>query len=526
MPNKFIHFLYMPLLGLGLYNGYRGETFLRNRIKILKQFVIPSLQSQTNKNFVLWISVRYEDKNNKQIKELQEYMAGIKEFKTIWTFNGICFYDDKYPDDIARERLISSLRSSIGELLDTIGEVDEIIFSIQPSDDVYNSQMVEEVQNILKDKNIQACGYSRGYIMNYQTKEVKNYNPTTNPPFYSIRFPREIFVDPLKHLDYTKIRYNFYNTKYPLGTPLPSHEYLKDVFGDKYAIINKRGFLVGTHSFNISTNFNIPFAGEKVGQEVLKDFGLENVEPLKIKYGIGKKIYLLFPYKIQRKLRYWRELLQRIITMKFLSTTKTWSNYWKRRQISWNEHYFQTYLHPHRNLILEALSTFNWLSLMEIGVGGGANLLRIIKHFKNKQVGGIDINPDAIKFCEETFNNGIFKVNSADDIMMSNNSTDVVLSDDTLIYVSPRDIGKYLNEIKRITRNHILLCEFHSESWWRRLAVRLKTGYYVYDWPKLLDKYGFYDIQMYKLKEEDWPECKGTIQEGLRHIILAKVIKV
>ena len=94
--------------------------------------------------------------------------------------------------------------------------------------------------------------------------------------------------------------------KYPKGTPCPSHEYYKDVFGDGYRQIQKRGFLVGCHSENISTFFNHPFRGESVeDQKFIEEiFGLENVEKLDIKLSMGRKILKKLPNSVRRKLRY------------------------------------------------------------------------------------------------------------------------------------------------------------------------------------------------------------------------------
>ena len=298
MKNKLCHLLYVPFVGLGNYGGWRGERWFRNRIKIFRQFVVPSLLNQTNKNFILWISFLREQKRHPLVKELKDYLD--KSFKSIFTYSGICFYDDKYPDEVARDRLVTSLHNSMGELLDVIGEVDYVYMTIQPSDDCYYSQMIEEVQEILKQK--QACGYGHGLIMNYLTGEVADYNPLTNPPFYTIKFPRDIFTDPLKHLEFTALKHDV--GKYKKGTPLPSHEYLKDVFPD-YEVINKRGFLVGCHTDNISTFFNHPYKGEAVGKEILKDFGLDKTERLKLKFSFRKWLFGKLPFKVQRKLRWW-----------------------------------------------------------------------------------------------------------------------------------------------------------------------------------------------------------------------------
>jgi hypothetical protein len=306
--NKIIHLLHCPWTGLGLYDGFRGNRWLKNRIRIFKQFVIPSLQNQTSKNFVLWCAFRHEEKSNSLVKELMDYMSKIPQFKTIFTFNGICFYDDKYPPEQARNRLLMALHGSIGNLIDTIGDVDYVLMTIQPSDDCYHTEMVEEVQKEIEDCD--AVGYSSGYIINYQTKEVKEYNPKTNPPFYTIKFPKAVFIDPTRHAYFTSIKKDV--GKYKAGTPIPSHEYVVDAFGDRYKVLDKRGFIVGCHGENISTNFNIPYAGEDVDSYILYKFGLLDTPKLKISFSIGKRIMKMLPHRARRKLRYWRELLHKL----------------------------------------------------------------------------------------------------------------------------------------------------------------------------------------------------------------------
>lgn len=205
-------------------------------------------------------------------------------------------------------------------------------------------------------------------------------------------------------------------------------------------------------------------------------------------------------------------------------STEDHKKYWIKRKIDWKKEYQTTVDHPHRQVIIDALSSFNWVSLMEIGCGGGANLIKILKTFKGRQVGGIDINPEAIALCNQTFGGGMFKVNSADDIFMSDKSTDVLLSDMTLIYSGRFKIHKYIREIKRITRNYVVLCEFHSDSWWNRLMLKLHSGYNAYDYKKLLKKHGFYDISLYKLKEDEWPG--GNPQKTFGYVIVAKIPKI
>lgn len=206
-----------------------------------------------------------------------------------------------------------------------------------------------------------------------------------------------------------------------------------------------------------------------------------------------------------------------------IKTTRYFQKYWRERKLNWKKDYQSPEMinHPHRDLIIRALRSFYWVSLFEIGVGAGSNLLKILQNFKGRQIGGVDINKEAIELCQQTFGGGMFKVNSADDVFLSDKSTDVILSDMLYIYVSPFKINKHIKEIKRLARNYFVGVEFHNDKWYNRLALWWKTGYFAHDWKKLLKKNDFYDIFMYKLKEEDWPG--GNPQKDFAYLIIAKL---
>lgn len=300
--------MYVPFTGLGLYNGFRGDNWLRNRIQIFKQFVLPSLKSQTSQNFILWISWRREERNNPIVQEFIDELHNQFFFyrhpgKLVNTFSGVCFYDDKYPDDVARDRLATSIHGALPELIGVINECDYVLMTIQPSDDLYCKDAVGGIQKIFENNpDIQGIGFPNGYICNYNTKEISEYNPQTNPPFYTIKFPKHDFIDPLRHCNFTALKKDV--GRYKKGTPCPSHEYVPDCV--QYAVINNvRGFLVGTHGVNISTTFTNPYKGRTVDQAVMKEFGIYDVDAIKIKISLGKRIMLKLPFKVQRKLRYW-----------------------------------------------------------------------------------------------------------------------------------------------------------------------------------------------------------------------------
>lgn len=293
--------MYVPFTGLGLYGGSRGKRWLRNRIQIFKQFVVPSLLAQTSQNFTVWVSWRKEDKGNKDILELKSYLESMfGTARVVFTYTGVCFYDDKYPDAIARDRLIMAIQGATGVLVNYIGDVKDVIYTIQPSDDCYHTGAVQEIQELFKNTGFNAIGYQHGYIMAYQTGELREYNPKTNPPFYSIRMPKDIFLDPFKHAHTTALKRDV--GQYKQGTPCPSHEYIGDCMN--YLQLPKRGFLVGTHGENISTHINNPYAGDTVDKTVLDQFGIMHVPLLSLKNSWRKNIMKKLPYKVQRKLRY------------------------------------------------------------------------------------------------------------------------------------------------------------------------------------------------------------------------------
>ncbi len=135
-------------------------------------------------------------------------------------------------------------------------------------------------------------------------------------------------------------------------------------------------------------------------------------------------------------------------------------------------------------------------------------------------MGGMDVNAEAIKQakinCPYVVN---MEVSNGREVFYSDKSTDVILTDMCLIYLSPWKIMPMLKEIKRVTRNNVIFVEFHSPSLWKRLILML-AGYYAYNYPKLLAKAGFYDIQLTKIPEALWPG--GEPQKTYGYVITAR----
>lgn len=298
---RFVHFYQVPFTGLGLHNGFRGNHWLENRIEIFKKFVLPSLLNQGSRDFYIWFCWRPEEKENTIVKEFQEYLSKVRDFSSVHTFGGIPFWDDKYGDKEASERLLNTLKISLPELKNHIGEIPYVLVTIQPSDDMYLGSAAKDIKKkfielLEKDPHNtkQAVGYRQGYIMNLWTKELAEYDTfegwkmdktsayraDTIPPFFTILFSAEEFLDPWKHYEH-------------LG-PYKSHEFIGDHF--TYSQLEGRGFIVGCHGENISTTFNHRYKGRTLKNK-------EEAEEIMIKAGILFSKPITFKPTIRYRIR-------------------------------------------------------------------------------------------------------------------------------------------------------------------------------------------------------------------------------
>ena len=209
-----------------------------------------------------------------------------------------------------------------------------------------------------------------------------------------------------------------------------------------------------------------------------------------------------------------------------------WTKYWKTRRADWKAIHLDSWQHEHRSLITGKLKKLRWHSLFELGCGGGANLYRILHDFPDKEVGGVDINQDAIntlwqlrEFLHKEHKTKKMFIEARDFVkegaFISDKGVDISLSDMCCIYFNNRQIKRVLREIKRITRFDVIFVEFHHKNPLKRILLRLRSGYHAFDWQKLLEKNGFYDVEIEKIQEKDWPG--GSPQKEFANIISAKL---
>jgi SAM-dependent methyltransferase len=191
---------------------------------------------------------------------------------------------------------------------------------------------------------------------------------------------------------------------------------------------------------------------------------------------------------------------------------------WAALRVDWKKSYLDTWKHPHRQMIVDALRGFEFESVLEAGCSSGPNLLRIHREFPHAKLSGTDVNAQAIGVAREHLE-GDFRVGTLAEARFPDQCADVVLTDMMLIYVSK--IDETFEEMRRVARRHVVLCEFHSGRAWERAGLNLMAGYRAHDYPALLRRHGWRNITMAKIPTELWPQ--GRTQRRFGYVMTGSV---
>ena len=108
--------------------------------------------------------------------------------------------------------------------------------------------------------------------------------------------------------------------------------------------------------------------------------------------------------------------------------------YWSARQTDWKASYLDTWEHPHRQMIVDALREFDFDSVLEVGCASGPNLFRLAREFPGVRLSGTDVNGEAIKTARR-YLAGDLRVGTLAQADFPDQCADVVLTDMVLIYV-------------------------------------------------------------------------------------------
>lgn len=161
--------------------------------------------------------------------------------------------------------------------------------------------------------------------------------------------------------------------------------------------------------------------------------------------------------------------------------------------------------HPHRELIIESISKRPHInSILELGTGNGINLINLSSKFTATKFIGIDINKKAIlegnKYISK---HKISNVNLiVDDLFaikkMESLITDYVITDAVLMYIDPEDLFDLFQEMLRISKSGLILCEQASSG-------NIYDDHWRHDYKEILSNLdGVDSFTMNKITEKHW----------------------
>ncbi len=169
----------------------------------------------------------------------------------------------------------------------------------------------------------------------------------------------------------------------------------------------------------------------------------------------------------------------------------------KQAEKEWQEKkaepsYWESIDHPHRELLVKSIASFEPTSVLEVGCNAGPNLFKLAKEFPHARLVGIDVSSAAIEYGMDKFReNGIknveLKVGKAEDLRaFPNASFDVVFTDAVLIYVDSNDIETVVDEMIRVASKGVVMVEYHDPEANPKGSFIYKKGYWKRDYSRLM----------------------------------------
>jgi SAM-dependent methyltransferase len=166
--------------------------------------------------------------------------------------------------------------------------------------------------------------------------------------------------------------------------------------------------------------------------------------------------------------------IRRILEM-YIFGTRLQELIWKTRHLykgkRWSREYIGSTNHPHREQIINAISSFAPLvSMLEIGCNSGPNLMLLAQRFPDAIIYGVDINKQAIRTGKKMLeaqnikNIELFTCKADALDWVADKSMDVVFTDAVLMFIGTDKIRKIITEMGRIFRKALVCNEYHSVS--------------------------------------------------------------
>ncbi|MCZ6157611.1 class I SAM-dependent methyltransferase [Campylobacter ureolyticus] len=147
------------------------------------------------------------------------------------------------------------------------------------------------------------------------------------------------------------------------------------------------------------------------------------------------------------------------------------------------------------------------LNILDIGCGGGQNLLNLSNKFKNSTLFGIDYSPTSIslsnEICQGIKNRVFLEVLDVHKMSFSDNEFDLITAFETLYFWENLNIA--FNEIKRVLKKDGVFMIFlegttkQTLEKWENLGegIKLKNKLNPAEVKEILNKNGFLNVEIY-----------------------------
>ncbi|MCZ6185511.1 class I SAM-dependent methyltransferase [Campylobacter ureolyticus] len=147
------------------------------------------------------------------------------------------------------------------------------------------------------------------------------------------------------------------------------------------------------------------------------------------------------------------------------------------------------------------------LNILDIGCGGGQNLLNLSNKFKNSTLFGIDYSPTSIslsnEICQGIKNRVFLEVLDVHKMSFSDNKFDLITAFETLYFWENLNIA--FNEIKRVLKKDGVFMIFlegttkQTLEKWENLGegIKLKNKLNPTEVKEILNKNGFLNVEIY-----------------------------
>ena len=240
--------------------------------------------------------------------------------------------------------------------------------------------------------------------------------------------------------------------------------------------------------------------------------------------------YTTLRYRYMRFLLSGTKAMEREWATRHLREDERERSDWGKERGDWIKGYRDSLNHSHRSFLVEIISRFNPSSILEIGCNCGPNLYLLAKRFPDAEIIGIDINPMAVEkgnewLTQEGILNVRLSVGKADELdQFQDKSFDIIFTDAVLIYIGPDKIGEVMKNAIRITRQALILMEWHSFKPQRKDPYGLgvyEQGNWKRDYVSLLKQFVSEEkIRATKIPEEVWPDENWKRWGGVIEVIL------